>query len=72
MRIVEKHRRVHLESLRYDMNRPNASLSQTKSYPLDKTCETESEAFPPGSPLDYLDKGGQSSESRFHQRGKVS
>ena len=67
-----KHRRVHMESLRYDGNRPDAGLSQTECYPLGKTCEIESKAFPPGSPLDYSDRGRQSSESRFHQRGKVS
>ena len=72
MRIVAKHRRVRLESLIYDRNRPDAGLSKTKCYPLGKTCEIESKAFPPRSPSNYLDRGGQSSESRFHQIGKVS
>ena len=31
----------------------------------------QSEAFPLGSPLDYSNRGGQSSESRFYQKGKV-
>ena len=65
-RIVGKHRRVLLESLRYDQNRPNIGLSQIECYLLGKTCETESKAFPSGSPLDYLNRGSQSSESRFH------
>ena len=54
-RIVEKHRHVCLESLEYDRNQPDVGLSQI-----------ESEAFPPGLPSDYLDKGGQSSKSTFH------
>ena len=57
---------VCLESLKYDRNRPNVGLSQIECYPLGKTCETESKAFPLGSPLDYSDISGQSSESRFH------
>ena len=72
MRIVRKHIRVFLESLGYDRNRLDASLSQTECYPLDKTCEIESKAFPSGSPSDYSNRGRQSSKSRFHQRGKVS
>ena len=47
MRIVGKHRHVRLESLRFDRNRPDASLSQTKCYPLGKTYETERKAFQP-------------------------
>ena len=72
MRIVSKHRCVRLESLRYDRNRPDASLSKTECYSLNKTCEIESKAFPPGSLSDYSNNGGQSSESEFHQRRKVS
>ena len=63
MHNVAKHIHVRLESLRYDRNRPDAGLSQTKCYPLGKTYETESEAFPPILPSNYSDKGAQSSES---------
>ena len=70
-RIVKKHRRVSLESLGYDRNRPDVGLSQDEYYPRGQTNKTESETFPPGSPLDYSYRGGQSSESMFYQRGKV-
>ena len=53
-------------------NRLDAGLSQTECYPLGKTCEIESKAFPSGSPSDYSNRGRQSSKSRFHERGKVS
>ena len=72
MNIVEKHKCVHLEPLRYDGNRLDAGLSKTGCCHLDKTCETESEAFPLGSPSNYSNRGGQSSKSRFHHRGKLS
>ena len=72
MHIIAKHRHVRLESLIYDWNRPNVGLSQTECYPLSKTYETERKTFPPRSPSDYPDIGGQSSESRFHRKGKIS
>ena len=65
MHIVEKHRRVHLEPLRYDQNQLDVGLSKIECYHLDKTCETESEAFPLVLPSNYSNKGGQSSESSF-------
>ena len=71
MCIVEKHRRVCLESLRYDWNQPDTGLSQTKCYPLNKTGEIESKTFPPESPSDYSDRGEQSFKSRFHQRSEL-
>ena len=63
---------LFIDKKKNDWNRPDAGLSQIECYPLSKTCETESEAFPPGSPSDYSIRGGQSSVSGFHQRGKVS
>ena len=37
-----------------------------------KTCSTEDKVFPPGSASNYSDRGGQSSEYRFYQRGEES
>ena len=60
-----------MESLRYDRNRADVGLSQTKYYPHGQVSEIESEEFPPGLPLDYSDKGRQTSESKFHQIGEI-
>ena len=59
-----------MESLRYDWNQPNACLSQTECYLLGKTYETESKAFPPGSPSDYSDRGGKSLRACFIRKVK--
>ena len=71
MRVVKKHRHIRLESLRYNRNRPNADLSKTKYYPRSQANETKSKAFPLESPSNYSNRGGESSKSKFYQKGKV-
>ena len=60
-----------MESLRYNRNLVDVGLSQIKYYPRSQVSEIESEAFPPGLPSDYSDKGKQSYESKFHQIGEI-
>ena len=42
-----------------------------RSWGVTLTNKTESEAFPPRSPLDHSDKSRQLAKSRFHQGSEV-